>query len=1415
MAVADLYFTGFESGDLGQFTVSAGSPTVQGTTKRTGSYALQINPTAGEQAAYLNQLGANGKRSDVTFAGETFLTFYLRVGSMPGGTINVLRITNAVNTSVLRVQLSAAGALTLEGTSTSGSAGTLSTGTWYRIDVRVTSSGTSGLRLDEGTEVTVTADSGNVTRFHFGNLGTADTWNAYYEDIVLGTTAWPDNEAPGVLAAVPIGAGNYSGWTNGTGSTFAEVDERPPDDATSYLQNTSGTNAAHTFAMQTAATIGVTGTIKAVMGAAIMGETLNASTQGGVRIRSGSTDSDSTSGDVGFIGAFGAIEKLLLTDPADSGAWDSTRFDGLEAGPYKGADNSGLWCTAVYLYVLESVAGPPPAITGTGAITLPFLGVSGTGALQPEGTGSITLPFLDVSATGTNAQEFTGTGAITLPFLEVSGAGLVALNASGTGGITLPFLQVSGTGAGASAISGSGAWTLPFLQVAGAGELGMGGTASITLPFLSVDGRGLVRRRSAPGGRGGAHVYNVGGTHVLTVPAFAWETTRRLNQVGEWTARIPVTALMGNEALTTNITSGWMVDLLQDGNYAYDRPDLPYFCYRGVVEDVNYPLDESGVAICELSGSFRGIALANRVTPTSATYDAPMDAVCDDIEDGLMGGLLYPVNASRNIEIAFNNSGGNGVIPRYMRLMRVAEMARWALRETWNQDRPQFIPIDAAPALNYTFLNQEAAGPRAHESGRSGFGLIKGTPSVRREGRGIVNRIISFGADRQEQVDLDAEAAVNLAEQRFDMERKAGVAPTITMADQPAAGTTLTIEGVDYIFDDTEEPYQLSFGTGYIHIPRGANVTETQQWFVTVVNEGWDGDDPDFTAPAHPTVQVSNFVDDVANLGFRLVEREDNVLETYGTFETGGNSIEGGTGEDVVTETVSRPLTLEFATKTVPYTPQEGVNDDGSTYWYLEDSASIATYGLREATMHRTDIKAADATSGARAEAANVLYLVTYAELLRSKSPKVLIDVEVANGHDIWALPGDAVQVNYTGRVVMNGSSVTWLSLSDWWLVVERKDAVGDGGIRDVKFTLAAPEVDIEIPELKQELGLTDEEGNVLTPDGTGSVSEGGGEGTENVNPPPDLVTPDVVAPTVTPITIPDFVPPILTGAGIPNGPGNGPIGGHGGGSVFPGCCEDPTTTTTGIGDPGGGDDDDDPLRWTSFFDFLNPEGPVVLPMNAVDIVGIYTYSGGSVSGSAPSGTSVNVTHLEDVSGTTVWDQGGDAPLVETYTFYLVVPTEEGATWEASGETVFQGRLYANKDIPNGVVVEESGVDVEQRSFLFETEDSFYSYSLSAEVELTASGPLEAAVVFQARGSNAATTISEATYVLNGRDRPGLFGTETFRGKAQGPSGGVVATHTAARSSPYDPLPGPFVPYSNYDYQLAAGFVVVLNPEDE
>lgn len=90
-------------------------------------------------------------------------------------------------------------------------------------------------------------------------------------------------------------------------------------------------------------------------------------------------------------------------------------------------------------------------------------------------------------------------------------------------------------------------------------------------------------------------------------------------------------------------------------------------------------------------------------------------------------------------------------------------------------------------------------------------------------------------------------------------------------------------------------------------------------------------------------------------------------------------------------------FTLASSTRTVPYTIESGTGPDGSTYYYIEDAASQATYGVREKTLNVTGIQPLGTASADAVKAANTLYDSAVTYLQRHKDEQAEYSVEVVS----------------------------------------------------------------------------------------------------------------------------------------------------------------------------------------------------------------------------------------------------------------------------------------------------------------------------------------------------------------------------------------------------------------------------------
>ena len=134
------------------------------------------------------------------------------------------------------------------------------------------------------------------------------------------------------------------------------------------------------------------------------------------------------------------------------------------------------------------------------------------------------------------------------------------------------------------------------------------------------------------------------------------------------------------------------------------------------------------------------------------------------------------------------------------------------------------------------------------------------------------------------------------------------------------------------------------------------------------------------------------------------------------------------------------------------YPVSSGVLPDGESYYYIEDTASIATYGLTEQRFMRKDIRPISNALTARQFAANVLYEATLASLLNLKDRQTVYDLIVTDLEPGQIRPGDKINVLFRGWASTPTGERIWLDIDGdtsgqgkAFFVLEIEETFGDG----------------------------------------------------------------------------------------------------------------------------------------------------------------------------------------------------------------------------------------------------------------------------------------------------------------------------------------------------------------------------------
>lgn len=256
---------------------------------------------------------------------------------------------------------------------------------------------------------------------------------------------------------------------------------------------------------------------------------------------------------------------------------------------------------------------------------------------------------------------------------------------------------------------------------------------------------------------------------------------------------------------------------------------------------------------------------------------------------------------------------------------------------------------------------------------------------------------------------------------------------------------------------------------------RYAALLETARLGRMSLRESWDNDRPELVE-----------IDGPPDSGITLVNAEA-YTPGMGDAEDGFGHIAGRPsvrydGSSVITRVIPEgtdtptdggPLTLQHSDQTSPYTIQNATDESGATYYYIADSEAETAYGRSDHRLVASEVRNPNDNTTTRRLAANTLYATAVDLLIRNRSEKMFVRVAVANGNNIWALPGDMMRLDYQGFVDNDAGNVVWQNINNRrFMVAERHDVSDPSGVRMVEFVLAAPELEFEIPGLPDAIVL-------------------------------------------------------------------------------------------------------------------------------------------------------------------------------------------------------------------------------------------------------------------------------------------------------------------------------------------------------
>lgn len=358
---------GFEFGDAADSQSSSGTFAIQTTVKRTGSYALRVNPTttAVGYVAY-RKYDADGTIASLNAASVT-VGIYFRFATIPASGDEEILWGGQTVAQKWSVRIDSAGNLSVYNqadTLVATGATVLSANTWYLIEMQAGTSATAAyeLKIDTVSELSGTMDTTvtNHAQVRFGKTvnKNGNSVDYFYDDIYIRDDTTYQG-AVQVTAIVPNANGSTMDWTAGTNSSdFNEVDETPHDTDTTYVKSNAGAGEVALFDMQSTADVGIIGTIHALKGGIYVREDPSAASSNSLRLRSNTTNNDTTGRNYGV--SYNSSYKVYTTDPATTVAWTTGGVDDVELGSIE-ANAVAIRMTKVAIEVLYT-----PAAAGGG-----------------------------------------------------------------------------------------------------------------------------------------------------------------------------------------------------------------------------------------------------------------------------------------------------------------------------------------------------------------------------------------------------------------------------------------------------------------------------------------------------------------------------------------------------------------------------------------------------------------------------------------------------------------------------------------------------------------------------------------------------------------------------------------------------------------------------------------------------------------------------------------------------------------------------------------------------------------------------------------------------------------------------------------------------------------------------------------
>jgi hypothetical protein len=300
------------------------------------------------------------------------------------------------------------GDLTIEGATTEAVA-TLTTNVWYRIDFKAVENGTCEVSVDEGTPVSVSAETtaAALDCFNFSSDSGVD-YTINVAHLLISTAAFAPTNYYQETLRVNANGTNQTGWDDGSGTGYQPIDDDEPDGDTTYLEADVTANDA---SYDHVAIAGNVDTVEYVQVVAAARQTGGANS---LQVYLGSGAEIISSG-TALTTSYAYYGVGSATDTG-SGAWDESEANAVEVGITEpGTDGTArvtaLWVDVMYVLV-PSIEAATYAVQWLGSLLGITSAFSATAAASKQASahapsssalGSVVAAAHQTQATATSA----------------------------------------------------------------------------------------------------------------------------------------------------------------------------------------------------------------------------------------------------------------------------------------------------------------------------------------------------------------------------------------------------------------------------------------------------------------------------------------------------------------------------------------------------------------------------------------------------------------------------------------------------------------------------------------------------------------------------------------------------------------------------------------------------------------------------------------------------------------------------------------------------------------------------------------------------------------------------------------------------------------------------------------------------